>query len=114
MELLLTFLSGTGKRILQLQASLSFINASTAFPQPPPPDIYGRTPFQHTALEGIQRLTEQSRSLIEDIENLKGLAVKYRLHHVIRWKPKKVNRTSFVLIPQPETPWLTPLIFLGK
>lgn len=72
-----------------------------ANPLPPPPDVYGRTPFQHIALEGIQGLTEQSRSLIEDTKNLKTLALRYKLDKVIRWKPKKVTGDPWILCSLP-------------
>lgn len=84
----------TGKRVLQLQASLSFINAAATNPLPPPPDVYGRTPFHHLALDGIQGLTEESKSLIENTQNLEALAVTYGLDMVIRWKPKEVSRKT--------------------
>ncbi len=79
-----------GKRILELQLSLALMNGAIANPITPPPDPYGRVPFQHPALEGLEALTRGSKRVLDLGKELPQLAYKYELDSVIRWKPKQV------------------------
>ncbi|MCJ1341959.1 hypothetical protein MMC31_000137 [Peltigera leucophlebia] len=84
-----------GRRIYNLQISLALIHKPSSNP-PPPPDSYGRVPFQHLALEGLENLTEESKSLTTETKNqarkrLAQLAERYGFGNVIRWKPKRAS-----------------------
>ena len=84
--------SCTGKRIVELQTSLAILTAgASSDPPPPKKDSYGRLPYQNPALEGIEQLTDKSRSAVLDPNRMGGLADRYGLNRVIRWKPKNVR-----------------------
>ncbi|RMD43731.1 hypothetical protein DV735_g1390, partial [Chaetothyriales sp. CBS 134920] len=54
-----------GKRIVELQTSLTMLSIKdTASSKASNPDPHGRQPFEHPALEGIERLAEPSRSWV--------------------------------------------------
>lgn len=84
-----------GRRIYNLQTSLALIHKYSSNPSLAP-DSYGRVPFQHPALEGLENLTEESKSLTTETKNqarkrLAQLAERYGFGNVIRWKPKRVR-----------------------
>ncbi len=54
-------------------------------------DQYGREPFQHPALEGLEGITEHGKATILDKRRVGGLAERYGLDAVVRWKPKRVR-----------------------
>jgi len=86
-------MGGTGKRIVDLQTSLALLNGPKHSQSQPTgtPDEYGRVPFEHPALRGLDGLTEKAKAAVLDKRRLAGLAEKYRLRGVIRWKPRKVR-----------------------
>jgi hypothetical protein len=82
----------TGKRIVELQTSLAILTAEASSSLPTAKkDSYGRTPYQHPALEGVEQLTEKSMSTVLDINRMASLADGYGLNRVLRWKPKNVR-----------------------
>lgn len=56
-----------------------------------PEDPYGRTPFKHPALEGLDALTEVALFDVLDRKRLAAFAGRVGLTSVIRWLPKKVG-----------------------
>ena len=54
-------------------------------------DQYGREPFRHPALEGLESITEHGKATILDKKRVGGLAEQYGLDAVVRWKPKRVG-----------------------
>ena len=86
--------------MVDLQTSLAFLNAprpDIQADQPPEPDEFGRTPFQHPLLNGLDHLSESAKARQLDKSRLAKLAELYGLAKVIRWKPKNVNFPSLVL-----------------
>lgn len=83
----------TGRRIVELQTSLALVHGTSAAAvlENFTPDQYGREPFRHPALDRLQGLTEQSKSMIVDKRRIAQLAGKYGLDGVLRWKPKRVG-----------------------
>lgn len=81
-----------GKRIVELQTSLAIITSESSSGQAQSKeDAYGRMPFKHPALEGIEQLTEKSMSSVLDINRMASLAHSYGLDRALRWKPKNVG-----------------------
>jgi large subunit ribosomal protein L15 len=80
-----------GKRIVLLQASLVLIQEPTAYSKKIPEDPYGRTPFQHPALQGLDSLSTDAKSSMTDKKRLAALAKQYGLQEVLRWLPRKVR-----------------------
>jgi large subunit ribosomal protein L15 len=74
-----------GKRIIQLQTSQALINSST---QPSPIDQPSRG---HPALNGLAGLTTDAEDKVLDKKRLAGIAERYGLDKVTRWKPKRVR-----------------------
>ncbi|KAL8702894.1 MAG: hypothetical protein Q9201_003928 [Fulgogasparrea decipioides] len=79
----------TGRRIVELQTSLSMLAASTAIPEPATPDEFGREPFKHPVLAGLTGLTYQRKTKFLDKRRTAQLAEKYGLTEVLRWKPRR-------------------------
>ncbi|KAL8754081.1 MAG: hypothetical protein Q9199_004579 [Rusavskia elegans] len=77
-----------GRRIVELQASLHMLAASTTTPEPIRPDELGREAFKHPALEGLAGLTQTRKQAVLDKKRTAQLADKYGLVSVMRWKPK--------------------------
>lgn len=86
----------TGKRIVELQASLTLLN----MPKPKHPDAtstaepvdeYGRVPYEHPALGALENITEETKAKALDKSRLARLAENYGLGAVTRWRPKKVS-----------------------
>ena len=84
-------LSMTGKWVVQLQTSLSLVQDTPNHPVNLPEDPFGREPFQHPALEGLEDLTHEARSPVINKEQLAELGQKYGLQNVMRWSPKNVR-----------------------
>ena len=53
-------------------------------------DPYGRKPFKHPALEGVESLTGNAREVLTHHHRLAQIAQDYGLFEVIRWVPRKV------------------------
>jgi large subunit ribosomal protein L15 len=89
-----------GRRIVELQTSQALINSPQENQWPrdtdekPSPDKYGRRPFLHPALNGLQGLSEEAESKVLDKARLSQLAEQYGLDKVTRWKPKQVRMIS--------------------
>ncbi|KAF2246167.1 hypothetical protein BU26DRAFT_489079 [Trematosphaeria pertusa] len=86
-----------GRRIVSLQTSEALLNSPQAETWPrdangrPLPDQYGRAPFMHPALGGLPGLTHESKDRVLDKTRLVGLAERYGLDKVTRWKPKRTD-----------------------
>ncbi|KAL4967723.1 mitochondrial 54S ribosomal protein mL57 [Aspergillus stella-maris] len=78
-----------GKRIVQLQASLALAQSPPSTSEPAVADQFGREPFTHPALEGLDNLNNNTKKYMTDKSKLAELAVQYELVKVIRWCPKK-------------------------
>lgn len=85
-----------GRRIVQLQTSQALINSPQESQWPrddkglPMPDEFGRRPFLHPALSGLQGLSEDAMGQVLDKTRLAQLAQRYGLDRVTRWLPKRV------------------------
>lgn len=84
-----------GRRIIELQTSLALIHGASADTFTPTPDQYGREPFSHPALQGLDGLTENAKSIVTEKRRLSQLAERYGLDDVLRWKPKRVGAPCF-------------------
>ena len=80
----------SGRRIVELQASLHMIAGSATTPEHTLPDRWGRKPFKHPALEGLAGLTSGRKKAVLEKKRTAQLASKYGLTSVLRWKPKLV------------------------
>lgn len=87
-----------GRRIVELQTAQALINSpqETQWPRDangkPTPDEFGRKPFLHPALNGLQGLTEESEARLLNRERLSQIGERYGLDKVTRWNPKKVSK----------------------
>lgn len=62
-------------------------------------DPFGRQPFSHPALEGLENLNNSTKLLVTSKLNLSQLAQKYQLDKVLRWSPRKVSyKLQYALI----------------
>ena len=89
--IILTTSEPKGRRIVELQTSLSLLSGAAVNPIPPAQDQFGREPFQHPRLQGLNGLTEQIKHDAIEKRKLARLADRYGLEHVVRWKPKRVR-----------------------
>jgi large subunit ribosomal protein L15 len=81
----------TGKRIVDLQTTLGLLTGSTSSRYlKGTKDPFGRQPFEHPALEGIECLNGGARDYFTHHKQLSILAQQYGLQDVVRWVPKKV------------------------
>jgi large subunit ribosomal protein L15 len=87
-----------GKRIVSLQASLALLSSPQATPAPQV-DEFGREPYAHPALNGLQGLTAQAQDSVLDKARLGPIAQRYGLDRVTRWKPKRVRSSWTLAIP---------------
>jgi large subunit ribosomal protein L15 len=58
------------------------------------PDSYGRYPYEHPLLEGLEHLSESRKSQVLSKNRLAQLGKGYGLDAVLRWKPKKADNLS--------------------
>lgn len=85
-----------GRRIVELQTSQALINSPQENQWPrgndgkPQPDQYGRSPFLHPALNGLQGLSDEAESKVLSKARLAQIAESYGLDKVTRWVPKRV------------------------
>lgn len=79
-----------GKRIVELQTSLALVHKASATSSPPIADEFGRQPFIHPALQGLDGLTENAKAMVPKKERLAQLGERYGLDGVLRWKPRRV------------------------
>jgi large subunit ribosomal protein L15 len=88
----LTRLASQGKRIVDLQTTLGLLTASTSARYlKDTKDPFGRQPFEHPALKGIECLNGGARDFFTHHKQLSTLAQQYGLQDVVRWVPKKVR-----------------------
>ncbi|OJJ06980.1 hypothetical protein ASPVEDRAFT_65518 [Aspergillus versicolor CBS 583.65] len=78
-----------GKRIVQLQASLALAQSPPGTFGTVTPDPYGREPFSHPALKGLDNLTSNTKKFMTDKSKLAEIARQYELEGVLRWSPRK-------------------------
>ncbi|KAL2220190.1 RNase III domain protein [Thermoascus aurantiacus ATCC 26904] len=78
-----------GKRIVQLQASLALVQDAGHFAKKTPEDPFGRKPFTHQALDGLNNLSSNTKNFLTSKTKLSELAQKYELQKVVRWSPRK-------------------------
>ena len=80
-----------GKRIVDLQTTLGLLTASTSSRYlKDTKDPFGRQPFEHPALQGIECLNGGARDFFTHHKHLSALAQQYGIQDVMRWVPKKV------------------------
>ncbi|KAF2852032.1 hypothetical protein T440DRAFT_467270 [Plenodomus tracheiphilus IPT5] len=86
-----------GRRIVELQTSQALINSPQENQWPrdskggPLPDEFGRKPYLHPALNGLQGLTDEAESAVLSKQRLSQVAERYGLDKVTRWKPKRAD-----------------------
>ncbi|KNG47778.1 rnase iii domain protein [Stemphylium lycopersici] len=86
-----------GRRIVELQTSQALISSPQENQWPrdsnglPMNDEFGRKPYLHPALNGVQGLTAEAESLVLSKERLAQIAERYNLDKVTRWKPKRAD-----------------------
>lgn len=86
-----------GRRIVELQTSQALINSPQEHQWPrdadgvPLNDEFGRKPYLHPALNGLEGLTDEAESLVLSKSRLAPIAERYRLDKVTRWTPKRVS-----------------------
>jgi len=85
------YVRSPGRRIVELQTSLALLHGASATDIPTTQDQYGREPFQHPALQGVNGLTAQAKAMTLEKHRMAKLAERYGLDGVIRWKPKRVS-----------------------
>ena len=81
-----------GRRIIELQTSLALLHGPSSARPVSTADEFGRMPFQHAALEGLDGLStgENAKYRFLNRDRLAQLAESYGLDGVVRWKPKNV------------------------
>ncbi len=82
--------SSIGRRIVELQTSLALVHRASADGYAPTPDQYGREPFSHQALQGLEGLTENAKFMVMEKRRLSRLGERYGIDGVLRWKPRRV------------------------
>ncbi|KAH3905479.1 hypothetical protein HBH56_218300 [Parastagonospora nodorum] len=78
-----------GRRIVELQTSQALISSPQEAQAET--DEFGRIPFQHPALIGLQGLSDEAQSKILDKARLAQIAERYGLDKVTRWTPKRAD-----------------------
>lgn len=81
---------------MDLQTSLAMLHTASPHPKVAAPDPYGRTPFEHPALEGLEVLSLEAKLDMTHRKRLAQIAEAYGLAGVIRWKPKQVGHHQWV------------------
>ena len=86
-----------GRRIIELQTAQALLESPQAEKWPKNhfgeyiPDKFGRKPFQHPALNGLQGLTDEATHMVLDKSRLAPLAERYGLDKVTRWTPMRAD-----------------------
>lgn len=83
-----------GRRIVELQASLALIDkpAFSTSAEASVKDPWGRPlPRPDPSLVGIENLDRSTKLEALDLARMSGLAQRYGLQKVIRWKPRQIN-----------------------
>ena len=85
-----------GKRIVDLQTTLAMLTTTTSARYLKDyKDPYGRQPFEHPALEGIETLNGGARDYFTHHKQLSALAQNYGFQDVVRWVPKRVGASCY-------------------
>ncbi|KAF1830814.1 hypothetical protein BDW02DRAFT_506678 [Decorospora gaudefroyi] len=86
-----------GRRIVELQTSQALINSPQENQWPrdangkPQNDEFGRKPYLHPALNGLQGLSDEAEGLVLNRARLAPIAERYGLDKVTRWVPKRAD-----------------------
>ncbi|KAF1848067.1 uncharacterized protein K460DRAFT_414684 [Cucurbitaria berberidis CBS 394.84] len=86
-----------GRRIVELQTSQALISSPQENQWPrdergqPLNDDFGRKPYLHPALNGLQGLTDEAEGMVLNKSRLSQIAERYGLDKVTRWKPKRAD-----------------------
>jgi large subunit ribosomal protein L15 len=86
-----------GRRIIELQTAQALLNSPQAQNWPKNhlgefiSDKYGRKPFQHPALNGLQGLTDEATHMVLNKARLLPIAERYGLDKVTRWVPIRAD-----------------------
>ncbi|KAF1941185.1 hypothetical protein EJ02DRAFT_405082 [Clathrospora elynae] len=86
-----------GRRIVELQTSQALISSPQENQWPrdskgiPANDEFGRKPYLHPALNGLQGLTDEAEGLVLSKTRLSPIAERYGLDKVTRWKPRRAD-----------------------
>ncbi|PGH12952.1 hypothetical protein AJ79_03925 [Helicocarpus griseus UAMH5409] len=80
-------LSYLGKQIVQLQTTLALLESKSSSPKQLE-DSFGRTPFEHPSLQGLDALTHEQKDNKINRMKVAGLAQQYKLQEVLRWVPR--------------------------
>jgi large subunit ribosomal protein L15 len=81
-----------GKRILELQTSLSLLalgDSSRYLRESQDP--YGREPFEHPATKAVECLRSGARTWFTHHKQISNLSAQYGIPDVVRWVPKNVR-----------------------
>jgi len=81
-------LSLLGRRLVEAETSIALLTDSSSKVAPIEVDGYGRRPFSHPQLKGVEHLVHKPLSAILTTWSLFNLADKYGIPRVLRWKPK--------------------------
>ncbi|RDI76741.1 hypothetical protein Vi05172_g13277 [Venturia inaequalis] len=87
-------LSYLGKRIVELQTSFLLVAAPRDPTVPKGPDQYGRTPFEHPALDGLTNISDRMKADILSKSRLAQLAREYKINRVMRWAPRDAENLA--------------------
>jgi large subunit ribosomal protein L15 len=88
--------NSVGRRIVELQTSQALISSPQGNEWPkdhkgkPLNDEFGRRPYLHPALNGLEGLTDEAEGLVLSKARLAPIAERYGLDKVTRWVPKRV------------------------
>lgn len=77
-----------GKRILSLQVSLGLLQIDPEGYLKGQQDPWGRTPFEHEDLKGIENLAGRGKDFLLHQKQMTKVAELYGLQDVVRWEPK--------------------------
>ncbi|KAL2824040.1 ribonuclease-III-like-domain-containing protein [Aspergillus cavernicola] len=83
-----------GKRVVQLQASLALAQSPADTSNTVTPDRFGREPFAHPALDGLDNLSPNTKKYFTDKLKLAEVARDYELLKVLRWSPRKPDNLA--------------------
>jgi large subunit ribosomal protein L15 len=87
-------LSLLGKRLVESETSMALVANAVTSGSKAEPDEFGRVPFQHPQLNGVETLVETTVESKLSKFALYALANKYGIPAVLRWKPKLVSLIS--------------------
>ncbi|KAK2788552.1 hypothetical protein FQN52_006665 [Onygenales sp. PD_12] len=80
-----------GKQIVHLQCSFAFLETPPLASETAKEDPYGREPFEHLALQGLDNLTAENKDMKINTRNMAKLGKLYGVEEVLRWRPRYVG-----------------------